>query len=123
MGSRGSFKNVDAKDFRFIENGKNYHSVGEISSIKVLVQDSGSVKAPEFSHTENRTYAIIQNGQLKHLTHYNVDHNQEWSIDFMHKHNGLIPHIHYYLDHTSADYVSNDKLELANKIRRVYKLK
>lgn len=35
MGSRGAFENID----------------------------SGSVKAPEYSHSANRSYAIVQNGK------------------------------------------------------------
>ena len=26
----------------------------------MIIQDSGSVKAPEYSHTANRSYAIVQ---------------------------------------------------------------
>ena len=76
MGSRGAFENVDLGNFHFKEGGQNYHSVGEVDGIQVIIQDSGSVKAPEFSHTANRSYAIVQNGKLKHLTFYDETHSQ-----------------------------------------------
>lgn len=62
MGSRSSFKNVGAGDFRFVENGETYLSIGSFDNVKILIKERGSVKAPEFSHTEERIYAIIQNG-------------------------------------------------------------
>ena len=94
MGSRGAFENVDLGNFHFKEGGQNYHSVGEVDGIQVIIQDSGSVKAPEFSHTANRSYAIVQNGKLKHLTFYDETHSQVVSIDLMHQHHGLMPHKH-----------------------------
>ena len=60
----------DLGNFHFKEGGQNYHSVGEVDEIQVIIQDSGSVKAPEYSHTANRSYAIVQNGKLKHITFY-----------------------------------------------------
>ena len=71
MGGRGSFINVDTNDFRFVENGKTFSKVGEIDNIHILVRDKKySVKAPEYSHTENRIYAIIQDGKIKHISFY-----------------------------------------------------
>ena len=60
-----------------------------------------TVKAPEYSHTANRSYAIVQNGKLKHLTFYDETHSQVVSIDLMHQHHGL-----YLLRHNnhSGDY-------------------
>ena len=54
MGSRGSFKNVSAGDFSFVEGGKTYLSIGSFDNVKILIKESGSVKAPEFSHTKWR---------------------------------------------------------------------
>lgn len=48
------------------------HLDNEIDGVKVIVRDKGSVKAPEFSHTANRIYAVVQDGKLKHL---NLDHS------------------------------------------------
>ena len=79
----------DLGNFHFKEGGQNYHSVGEVDEIQVIIQDSGSVKAPEYSHTANRSYAIVQNGKLKHLTFYDETHSQVVSIDLMHQHHGL----------------------------------
>ena len=91
----------DLGNFHFKEGGQNYHSVGEVDEIQVIIQDSGSVKAPEYSHTANRSYAIVQNGKLKHLTFYDETHSQVVSIDLMHQHHGL-----YLLRHNnhSGDY-------------------
>ena len=91
----------DLGNFHFKEGGQNYHSVGEVDEIQVIIQDSGSVKAPEYSHTANSSYAIVQNGKLKHLTFYDEIHSQVVSIDLMHQHHGL-----YLLRHNnhSGDY-------------------
>ena len=49
--------------FAFKEGGQTYFSVGMIGdNIKVLERPGTSVKAPEYSHTENRIYAIMQKG-------------------------------------------------------------
>lgn len=48
MGSRSSFKNVHAGNFTFVDGGKTFRSIGGFDNVKILVRDSGSVKAPEF---------------------------------------------------------------------------
>lgn len=124
MGSRGAFVNVNDGDFRFKEGGITYHSIGEIENVKVLVRDKGASKAPEFSHTENRVYAIIQNGELKHLAWYDENHNQSICIDFLHPHDGLKPHKHLYLNHSGKGIpITEEELILANKIRRRFRVK
>lgn len=124
MGSRGSFVNISLGDFRFKEDGKTYSSIGEVDGVKVLVREKGSSKAPEFSHTENRIYAVIQNGELKHLTWYDENHNQSVSIDFLHPHKGVQPHKHFYLDHSGPGIpITKEELALANKIRRRFNVK
>lgn len=124
MGSRGAFVNVDIGNFDFVEDGQTYHSIGEVDGIKILVRDSGSVKAPELSHTQNSAYAIIQDGYLKHLAWYDEEHNQKVCIDFLHSHKGLKPHKHLNLDHSDQGISPTDKeLEFANKIRRRFNLK
>lgn len=124
MGSRGAFVNVNTKDFTFVDDGQTYHSIGEVDGVKVLVRDKGSVKAPDYSHTKNRVYAVIQNGSLKHLSWYDDDHNQRVSIDFLHPHKGVQPHKHIYLDHIGPGIpITEKELELANKIRRRFNVK
>ena len=54
MGSRGAFVDVEMGNFTFKDNGQVYYSIGSLSSdknVKILVQEKGAVKAPEFSHT------------------------------------------------------------------------
>ena len=70
MGSRGAFQDVDTGKFNFVENGQNYHAVGGVDGVQVILQNSGAVKAPEYSHSAERAYAIVQNGKLKHLSFY-----------------------------------------------------
>ena len=126
MGSRGSFIDVNSGDFVFRENGQTYFSIGEKFGVKVLVRPNTSVKAPEYSHTEDRIYAIVQNGELKHLTFYDQNHKQVESIDFGHTHKGLVPHVHYNLNHdTKLPGIPpiKEHLELAKKIRKEFKLK
>jgi hypothetical protein len=123
MGSRGAFENVDIGNFKFVEGGKNYYSVGEIDGIKVLIQNSGGVKAPEYSHTANRIYAIAQAGKLKHLTFYDETHKQTVSIDLLHKHHGLIPHKHLNLDHSDEGIpISFDDEKMIKKVKRRFGL-
>lgn len=63
----------DLANFHFKEGGQNYHSVGEVDEIQVIIQDSGSVKAPEYSHTANRSYAIVQMVNLS-ILHFMMKH-------------------------------------------------
>lgn len=126
MGSRGSFVNVNSGDFAFEENGQTYFTIGEKMGVQVLVRPNTSVKAPEYSHTRSRIYAVVQKGELKHLSFYDQNHNQIESIDFGHKHNGLIPHVHYNLNHDKnlpGKKPSKEHLELADKIKKEFKLK
>ena len=106
MGSRGAFVDVDRGNFSFVSSGQSYFSVGELSTnsnVKVIIQDSNAVKAPEYSHTANRIYAVVKNGELKHLAYYDSAHMQAVSIDLAHEHKGVKPHRHVYLSHHKND--------------------
>lgn len=103
MGSRGAFVDVNVGDFTFVANGQQYQTIGISGEVQVLVQTSGSVKAPEYSHTANRVYAIIQDGKLKHISYYDTEHKQAVSIDLQHAHKGVQPHRHEYLRHSKND--------------------
>ena len=120
MGSRGAFINVNVGNFTFREGGRIYKLVGTISGIKVLIQTKGASKAPEFSHSPNRMYAILQNNTVKHLAYYDENHRQAACIDFNHEHHGLRPHKHLYLNHKKED----DAMPLNSKDRKnIEKLK
>lgn len=124
MGGRGAFVDVSAGDFNFVEGGQTYKSIGEVEGVKVLMKTSGSVKAPEFSHTENRTYAIVQDGALKHISFYDENHRQVASIDLQHSHFGVQPHKHFNLDHNDKGIpITKEEQKLIDTIRRRYNLK
>jgi hypothetical protein len=124
MGSRGAFVSTKLGNFIFREGNRIYKSVGTVSGINVLIQTKGSIKAPEFSHTPNRIYAILQDGAVKHIAYYDKNHHQSACIDFGHKHIGECPHKHLYLDHKSpgAPLNSKDRKNIA-KIKRRFPLK
>ena len=64
MGSRGAFVDVNNSDFSFVVNGQHYKSLGILHdnpNVKIIVQDTSNVKAPEFSRTAGRIYAIVKN--------------------------------------------------------------
>ena len=106
MGSRGSFVDISSGNFTFVEGEQHYKSLGILSSnpnVKIIVQDSSNVKAPEYSHTKGRIYAVVKDGALKHLAYYDENHNQAVSIDFLHPHKGVQPHRHEYLSHNKDD--------------------
>ena len=123
MGSRSSFVSVNTGNFTFREGRRTYRKVGMVGEIKVLIQTSGAVKAPEYSHTPNRIYAIVQNGKVKHLAYYDKDRRQAVCIDFEHYHNGKRPHKHLYLNHTDDTPELNSKdWKNINKLKRRYKV-
>lgn len=106
MGSRGAFESVELGNFMFKEGGQHYKSIGTLRgdiNVKVIIQDSKSVKAPEFSHTPGRIYAVVKEGQLKHLVYYDENHMQSVNIDLAHPHKGVQPHRHEYLSHNKND--------------------
>lgn len=129
MGSRGSFIDVNSGDFTFIEGGKHYSSIGSLKddpNVKVIVQNAKNVKAPEYSHTPGRIYAVVKDGRLKHLAYYDENHKQAVCIDFEHAHQGVKPHKHIYLNHDSnAPGISPTAAErkLIAKIKREFNLK
>lgn len=126
MGSRGAFVDVDMGDFTFVAGGQQYQSIGMSGEVKVLIQTKGSVKAPEFSHTANRIYAIVQDGQLKHVAYYDEKHMQAVSIDLLHEHKGVQPHRHEYLSHKKSDPgvpPTDAEMALINRIKKEYRLK
>ena len=128
MGSRGAFVDVNIEDFTFIDGGQNYYSIGTLSSdnnVKILIQNRGSVKAPEFSHTDGRIYAIVQDGKLKHIVYYDSTHKQHICIDLLHPHKGVQPHVHINLNH---DYTAPaipptpEQIALIEKIKKEFHL-
>lgn len=128
MGSRGAFVDVKKENFNFVENGQHYMSLGTLSSnpnVSILIQTSNNVKAPEYSHTPNRIYAIVKNGHLKHLAYYDNMHKQAVSIDFAHAHKGIKPHRHVYLSHNKKDPgipPTAAEWDLIKKIKKEYML-
>ena len=129
MGSRGAFVDVDMGNFTFKDGGQNYFSLGTLSgdpNVKILIQDKGSVKAPEYSHTKGRVYAIVQGGKLKHLTYYDDEHKQHISVDLLHPHKGVQPHIHIDLNHTPDSpgiSPTAEQMALIEKIKKEFHLK
>lgn len=129
MGSRGAFIDVDMGNFTFTDGGQHYFSLGSLSSddnIKVLVQDSNSVKAPEYSHTPGRVYAVVKDGALKHLAFYDENNKQAISIDLLHEHHGVQPHRHTYLNHNKNNPgvpPTPKENELIDKIKKEFHLK
>ncbi|MBE5779394.1 MAG: hypothetical protein E7331_08710 [Clostridiales bacterium] len=103
MGARGAFVDVNMEDFTFVKGGQQYQSIGMSGEVKVLIQTKGGVKAPEFSHTPNRVYAVVQDGKLKHIAYYDDKHKQAVSIDLLHEHKGVKPHRHEYMSHNKND--------------------
>lgn len=103
MGARGAFVDVNMEDFTFVEGGQQYQSIGMSGEVKILIQTKGGVKAPEFSHTPNRVYAVVQDGKLKHIAYYDDKHKQAVSIDLLHEHKGVKPHRHEYMSHNKND--------------------
>ncbi len=128
MGSRGSFVDVDRGDFTFKEGGKQFTAIGTLKSnpnVKILVQNTKAVRAPEYSHTPNRIYAIVKDGQLKHLAFYGPDRKQKICIDFLHSHKNVQPHCHFDLKHNKSDPgipPTAEQLQLIEQIRKEFKL-
>lgn len=129
MGSRGSFEDVDIGNFTFKQGGRHYKTIGVLSddpNVKIIVQDSSNVKAPEYSHTESRVYAVVKDGALKHLAFYDENHKQAVSIDLLHAHQGVQPHRHVYMNHKpNAPGMSptKEEMELIRKIKREFRLR
>ena len=129
MGSRGAFVDISSGNFTFIDGGQHYKSLGTLKgdpNVKIIVQDSSNVKAPEYSHTAGRIYAVVKDGVLKHLAYYDDNHNQAVSIDFLHAHNGVQPHRHMYLSHNkndSGDPPTAAEKKLIRKIKKEYHLR
>lgn len=125
MGARGAFVNVNIEDFTFVEGGQQYQSIGMSGEVKVLIQTKGGVKAPEFSHTPNRVYAVVQDGKLKHIAYYDDKHKQAVSIDLLHEHKGVKPHRHEYMSHNKNDPgipPTPAEMALIRRIKKEYRL-
>ncbi len=129
MGSRGAFVDVNRGDFTFKAGGKHYKTIGVLSddpNVKIIIQDAPNVKAPEYSHTPGRIYAVVKNGILKHLAYYDENHNQAVNIDLAHSHDGVKPHRHIYMNHDKdSPGVPPNAAELAliAKIKKEFHLK
>ena len=85
-----------------------------------------NVKAPEYSHTPGRIYAVVKDGQLKHVAYYDEKHKQAVSIDLAHAHKGVQPHRHEYLSHNKNNPgvpPTAAENELIKKIKKEYHLK
>lgn len=130
MGSRGAFLDVSSGDFTFKENGETFLPIGHLSSnenVVVLVRKGkNSVKAPEYSPTPKRIYAVVQGNSLKHLVYYGKNRLQKVCVDFLHRHNGVQPHVHFNLNHDKKSPgipPEPEQLELAQQIRKEFNLR
>lgn len=124
MGSRGAFVDALEGDFSFKENGQTYFALDEWNGIKALIRPNESVKAPEYSHSPERIYAIVQKGELKHLAFYDKNHKQAKSIDLLHAHHGVQPHKHIYLNHTGAGIpITSEEQALVDAVKRRFHLR
>lgn len=126
MGSRGAFIDVKSKDFRFINGGKIYYSIGfdKKNNIKYLVQTFGSVKIPDYSHTCDRIYAVFdKKGRIKSIAIYE-NHEKIKSIDLLHTHtnpDGIKLNYHYHTDLYHQDVaheLSHDDIKLVEKVTK-----
>ena len=85
-----------------------------------------NVKAPEFSHTAGRIYAVVKDGILKHLAYYDQNHKQAVSIDLVHAHRGVQPHRHVYLDYNKNNPgvpPTTEENQLIAKIKKEFHLR
>lgn len=130
MGSRGAFVDVASGSFNFKDNGQEYFSIGTLSSnpnVKVLVMKGDkSVPAPYYSHTPGRIYATTKDGRLKYISYYDSDRRQTVTIDFTHRHDKLIPHVHIDMKHDKnapAIPLTKEQEKLTNKIKKEFHLK
>lgn len=127
MGSRGAF--IDYVNFEFTEGGQQYYKIGTLSSnpnVVVVYQNATRVKAPLFSHTPGRVYAIAKEGELKHLAYFDEKHDQAVCIDFCHTHEGVKPHRHVHLNHDKdlpGVSPTKEESELADKVRKEFNLR
>ena len=130
MGSRGAFVNINKGDYRFVSGGQIYNAIGfdESSNVKYLVQSSGSIKVPDYSHTANRIYAIFDNkGNIKSIG-ISENHIKVKSIDLGHTHYeptlGKTLTVHYHTDlyhRDPAKELSKSDWELVNSIIKIGK--
>lgn len=85
-------------------------------------QTFGAVKSPEYLHSLNSTYAVIQNEKLKHLTFYDENHRQVKSIDFsnLHVKNKVVSYVHYNMAHNNepVTLLLVSDWQLINKIKK-----
>ena len=68
---------------------------------------------------------VVQDGKLKHLTYYDQQHRQHISVDLLHPHKGVQPHIHVDLNHDpNSPGVSptTEQIELIKKIKKEFHL-
>ena len=126
MGSRGAFIDINIGNFVFKEGGQIYHTIGIEDGIKYIIQDDhhGGKKVPDYSHSENTIYALIDNGEIKSIGIYD-NHNKIKSIDLTHDHfeptlNKLLHH-HYHTDlfhKEPAHELSDEDIKLVKKIKK-----
>lgn len=122
MGGRGSFVSVETGNFAFKDGGQTYFVIGRVGEVEILERPKTSVKAPEYSHSASRIYAIVKNGKLKHLAYYDENHNQIKSVDFGHEHgrNRLNPHVHFNRQHIKNEPgtpPTDEDLHIAEQVR------
>ena len=115
IGKRGAFVYINNGDYRFVSGGQIYNAIGfdESSNVKYLVQSSGSIKVPDYSHTANRIYE---------------NHIKVKSIDLGHTHYeptlGKTLTVHYHTDlyrRDPAKELRKSDWELVNSIIKIGK--
>ena len=134
MGGRGSFININEDNFNFTEGGQKYFALeyDANNNIKYLVQPKGSVKVPDYSHSGDRIYVILQNNEIKSIGIYE-NHVKVKSIDLRHTHKNkdgtiLYEHFHTDLFHKGdAEQLTAQDWDIVNKakngVKKIYEKK
>lgn len=112
MGGRGASSG-------YSESGKSYGSefteLLKVSNIKFVRYEGGSAKSPQETMTKGRVYVTLSSqGNPQVITYYDPDGKRKKSIDLLHKHNGIAPHVHHGYIH-----YENGTTKLTDKERKM----
>lgn len=101
MGGRGSSSGVSNTGKVY---GTEFKTIFTSGNIKFVQKADGSTTMPKETMTKGRVYVTV-NPEYgpQFISYYDTANKKTKTIDLLHKHSGLMPHVHHGYEHNEND--------------------
>ena len=101
MGGRGASSGISLKGHKY---GNDYKTLLRDGNVKFVRKESKNSETLMETMTKNRVYAQVNNrNNVSAIIYFDEKNKRSKQIDLLHKHNGVVPHVHHGYLHNEGD--------------------